>query len=48
MSTTDHTRLIYYWGFFGGIALATVISVYKPDTRYVVTLLEYPLLGRRV
>jgi hypothetical protein len=26
-------RAIYYIGIFGGMALATVISIYKPDTR---------------
>lgn len=28
-------RTIYYLGMFGGFALATVVLVYKPDTRYV-------------
>jgi hypothetical protein len=29
------SRTIYYLGMFGGFALAAVVLVYKPDTRYV-------------
>lgn len=40
--TTTHTlRTIYYLGMFGGFALATVILVYKPDTRYVTSHSAY-------
>jgi hypothetical protein len=47
-------RTIYYLGMFGGMALATVILVYKPDTRYVrssevqpavADILKHPNLG---
>jgi hypothetical protein len=26
---------IWYWGFYGSFALATVAYAFKPDTRYV-------------